>query len=62
MLESLIIFSIRIAVLILICLLSYNIGIYKAYTKIYEALLKEYTKTHLKENFQEDVNNKIKES
>lgn len=61
MIESIIIFAIRTAVLILVCLLSYTIGKYKAYTKIYEEVLKEYIRTHFEENFQDDVNNKRKE-
>lgn len=46
MIESIIVFAIRIAVLILVCLLSYSIGKYKGYTKIYETALKEYIRMH----------------
>lgn len=53
--------AIRIGALILVCLLSYVVGKYKAYTKIYEEVLKEYIRTHFEENFQDDVNNKKKE-
>lgn len=61
MIESIIVFAIRIAVLILVCLLSYSIGKYKGYTKIYETVLKEYIRMHFEEKFQDDVNNKKKE-
>ena len=54
-------FALRIGTLILVCLLSYVVGKYKAYTKIYEEVLKEYIRTHFEENFQDDVNNKKKE-
>lgn len=61
MIESIIVFSAQIAVIILLCLLSYGIGKYKGYTKIYETALKEYIRMHFEENFQDDVNNKRKE-
>lgn len=61
MIESIIVFSVQIAVLILLCLLSYGIGKYKGYTKIYETALKKYIRMHFEENFQDDVNNKRKE-
>ena len=61
MIESLIVFAIRITVLILVCLLSYTVGKYKAYTKKYEEVLREYIRIHFEENFQDDVNNKRKE-
>jgi hypothetical protein len=61
MIESIIVLALRIGALILVCLLSYVVGKYKAYTKIYEEVLKEYIRTHFEENFQDDVNNKKKE-
>ena len=61
MMESIIVLAIRIGALILVCLLSYVVGKYKTYTKIYDEVLKEYIRTHFEENFQDDVNNKRKE-
>lgn len=60
MIESIIVLAIRIGSLILVCLFSYVVGKYHAYTKIYEEVLKDYVRLHYDENFQDDVNNKRK--
>ncbi len=45
---------------ILSCLLCYYIGKYKAHSDIYEKVLDEYVKRHFEEEFQGDVDKKIK--
>lgn len=39
----------------------YNAGRYNAHAKIYEKAIKEYIRLHFEEEFQDDVNLKMKE-
>lgn len=41
---------------LLSCLVCYYIGKYKAYSDIYEKVLKDYIRRHFKEGFKDDIN------
>lgn len=45
----------------LVCLICYYIGKYKAHADIYEKVLDEHVRRHFEEEFHDDVNKKIKE-
>lgn len=45
----------------LVCLICYYIGKYKAHADIYEKVLDEHVRRHFKEEFKDDIDKKAKE-